>query len=176
MVGVSSLININDVEHFLMIYDENGNEKCIKKTGTPGYLYGVAIDSDNNIFVTGLTLENNNNNINFYTTKYTDNIPPTYNIQKPKDGYLYLLDREIKQLSKNSIVFGKISIELDVDNPSDVYRVEFIIDYHLRESLYGEPYVWTWSDFSFGKHIVTIIIYDSNGNGARNELLLWKFF
>ena len=164
----------NGLEHFGIIYDEDGEEICIKKTGVSGGLSGVAIDSDDRIVVAGSS--GDPFNWNYYTDIYFDITPPSVELERPKAGFFYVFDREVLDLFKNAVVFGKITANIIAENPTDISKVEFYIDKELKESIDEVPYEWTWSDLSFGLHSLETYSYDHDGCVKRDEVFIWKFF
>ena len=100
-----------------------------------------------------------------------DNSPPDLNVIKPKIGYLYTKNREIKTLLGNTIIMGSITIEADVsDETSGVNRVEFYIDDELKDTASNVPYEWTLNEPLFGKHAIKIIAYDNLDNIINYEI------
>jgi hypothetical protein len=164
---------LNDVYHCTVIYDENGEETCIKKPGIQGGLEGVVIDNNGKIVVTGTT--GSSYNWNFYTDYYLDITPPSVEQDKPKLGYMYLFDKEMIPLFEKTIILGKITVNVAADDPSDIKKVEFYLDKELKDTTDEYPFKWTWNELSFGKHTIETMTYDFNGNIKRNEVIVWKF-
>jgi len=75
------------------------------------------------------------------------------------------------------LVFGSIEIKVSVHevNESQIDRVEFYIDNELQGVDTMAPYIWQWSDRSFGSHSVKVIAYQ-NDKIANDELKVWKIF
>lgn len=108
------------------------------------------------------------------TVVYVDETPPTVEIVKPKDRFLYILDTEIMSLLFKTRIIGEITIEAEADDMiSEVSKVEFYLDGELMETDYDAPYEWLWSKSSFGNHIIKVIAYDSAGNSASDEMNVW---
>jgi len=109
-----------------------------------------------------------------YELKFTPNNKSDINceISKPKDGYLYLLDKEIKKLSfGNTRIFGKITIEINAfDNSSEIDYVEIYIDDVLKVSLSGPYYKWMIDEKIVFKHKLKVIAYNKEGESAIDEL------
>jgi C1A family cysteine protease len=104
-------------------------------------------------------------------TFIVDNSPPDLNVIKPKTGYLYTKNREIRTLLGNTIIIGSITIEADVsDEISGVEKVEFYIDDELKDTAFGAPYEWTLDEPLFGKHAIKIIAYDNLDNIISYEI------
>ena len=89
----------------------------------------------------------------------------------------------------------KVVISSDVDNASvkdlvkdieayvyeswywqgEAENVEFYIDDVLKANITSEPYSWTWTDKTFGRHTIKVVAYDDEGNSASDEIKVWKF-
>jgi hypothetical protein len=173
-IGYSNFSLLNNYEHCLIIYDKDGQEICIKRPGTHGFLYGVGVDTNGKIIVTG-SIKQHHNNWDIYTTKFEDVSPPDIELLKPEEKNLYIANRRIMSLTKNTIVIGKLSIETDAENLEDVSKIEFYIDNELIEIADEAPFEWIWDETSFQKHNLRIMVYDVEGNAVRKQLDLWKF-
>ncbi|MCD6447608.1 MAG: PKD domain-containing protein, partial [Thermoplasmata archaeon] len=93
----------------------------------------------------------------------------TASIDKPRDGYLYINDREIIPLpGKITVIIGKISIVASIQCGL-LDRVEFYIDNELKETKYQPPYEWEWNEFAMGYHQIKIVAYDLIGNRVEDE-------
>jgi len=88
-------------------------------------------------------------------------------IVKPRDGYMYLFDREIMPASE-TIILGKITVEANAS--ANAEKVEFYIDDELKYVDAAIPYSWTWNEFAFGKHEVKVVAYGMDGNIAEDEI------
>jgi len=87
-------------------------------------------------------------------------------IEKPRDGYIYLFDREIMPASE-TIILGKITI--DANASEDIERVEFYIDDELKYVDNEAPYQWQWNERAIGNHEIKVIAYDNEGNDATDK-------
>jgi len=177
IITLGSIVGNDFYEPCLFIYDTNGTEICMKKPSIDVSLLGITVDSDDNIIVTG-TINNSVNNYNwdFYTCKFSDVEPPNINIEKPKLGYLYLFDKELFPLLKNTFILGKITVRVVELGTSDVEKVLFYIDGDLMESVSNAPFEWLWDDKSFSNHEIEIHVYDENNNINRETINVWKLF
>jgi len=169
--GFSGFSQSNYFEHCCIIYDSDGKELCIKREGIKGYIYGVAVDSSDTIFVTGFILEGLNA---YYTTRYVDVIPPDAQIKKPKEKYLHLFNVPLLPLPRNTISIGKLTVYLDIENLSDIEKVEFYLDNYLYETQSISPYEWILPQTSIGKHDIQLFVYDSTGSINRKQIELLK--
>ncbi|KAA0002389.1 MAG: hypothetical protein FE044_03085 [Thermoplasmata archaeon] len=106
-----------------------------------------------------------------------DKAMPTATIIKPREGYLYIEDREIMStVFGNTIIIGKITIVVDASNhESGVNRVEFYIDNVLQNTIMEEPYTWEWNYLSIGTHLIKVVAYDNAGNYASDEMVVKIF-
>jgi len=100
---------------------------------------------------------------------------PKVQILKPVNA-LYIANRKIMPL-RVPVILGKITVEVNASSDnSSISRVEFYIDNALRATVTSQPYAWTWDTRSFSRHTIKINVYNSFGNSASAELLVWKFF
>ena len=95
---------------------------------------------------------------------------PLITIAKPKEGYLYLFDKESIPLVRNTIVVGKITIEVEAYDEDGIDKVAFYVDNVLSFSDYNEPYSWTWNKFAIGNHEIKVIAYDVSENKAEDKI------
>ena len=86
-------------------------------------------------------------------------------LSKPKPGYLYLFNQEIKQtFLGNTIILG--SIDVEVSATEGIVAVEFYIDDELKYTDYEEPFSWQWDERVFWRHNIKVI-----GYGEGNEVI-----
>ena len=171
--GYSGFSQHEYYEHCTVLYDTDGNEICLKREGVEGYIYGVAVDSKDAVYTTGTILEGI---YGYYTTKYTDLIPPVINFNTPRDHYLHLFSIPILPLPKRTIAIGKLNIILQSKDPSDIKYVELNIDNQFIITLNTSPYEWIWDNSSFGTHLIEVIAYDDSGCAAHLEINILKIF
>lgn len=73
-----------------------------------------------------------------------------------------------------SIAIGALTIEAKALEP--LQKVEFYLDLRLMHTDDSEPYEWNWDKFSFGRHKVTAVAYDLDGEPAgSDDTFVWKF-
>lgn len=173
-VGTSCFYWEYNYEHCAIIYDKNGNEICMKRPNVRGILYGVTVDSNNTIVITGSI--DQGFNWNYYTDKYIDITPPLVQLVSPAEKNLYIFNFKILKLQKNTIIIGKINILINAENPSDISKVEFYIDKKLNKTTYEPPYQFLWNEKSFWRHSIKIMAYDESGCIKKYEFVVWKFF
>jgi len=106
-----------------------------------------------------------------------DNEPPLVTIVQPTPGF-YILNKKILSIPKSTaIIIGCTDIKVNAtDSGSGINHVEFYIDNELKANDTTEPYVWMWSEKTFGRHVVRVTAYDNAGNSASDEIVVWKFF
>ena len=108
--------------------------------------------------------------IEFNLANLTENNLPIVEVREPKDGYLYLFDREIMPTLNNTIIIGRINVEIDAHGVSGIERVGFYIDNELRYTDLEAPYSWLWDERIFGIHEIKVIAYDREGNKAEDKM------
>ena len=177
VITVGPIYGYDYYEACIIIYDKNGEEICMKKPIFDGIFMGVTVDENENIIATGL-IDNSFDfyNTDFYTFKFSDNTAPSARLEKPELGFLYVFDKKLIPLIKNTFIFGKIKVQIIADNPSDVKKTVFYLDENLVETLDAPPYEWLWDSKTFGKHSLEIHVYDENENINRETINVWKFF
>ena len=94
-------------------------------------------------------------------------------IKKPREGFLYLFDNEILSIGFNTVVIGKITIEIDASD--DVGQVEIYIDDDLKFDDYTLPYSRLWNEKVTGRHTIKTVAYDTFGNSVTDEVSLYIF-
>ena len=106
-------------------------------------------------------------------TSYT-NQSLSVEITKPKDGYLYIFDREIS-FTGTTLVIGKIHIEAEVISDYYTKKVDFYIDGELKKSDYVEPYTCLLEDTLFFSHIIKAEAFDLEETKAEDEVKMLMF-
>jgi len=103
--------------------------------------------------------------------------PIEVDIAKPLQA-LYINNNRIMPYNKARII-GSIDIEAIVNydwwGHTEVEKIEFYIDDELKETVYSQPYNWTWNERKIGKHTIKVIAYDMQGNSASKEIEVRKF-
>ena len=91
---------------------------------------------------------------------------------------LYVKNQRIMPCAAPRII-GSINVSVYIpggwEEPGDAEKVEFYIDGNLQATLTEQPFNWTWSKRTFGKHIIKVIVYDFNGDTATKEIEVTKF-
>lgn len=104
-------------------------------------------------------------------TNYEKGNKTSIEITKPRDGYLYLFDREIAKIGF-TLIIGSITIE--VNTSEDVDNVDIYIDGELKFSDYNHPYSRHWDEKSIGFHKMKAKVYDNYE--ITNESIDLDFF
>lgn len=121
-------------------------------------------------------LENISDTWEFKTTVEAPNISIT--IENPLQNSLYFRNK-YKFPFFITLAIGKIDITANItgEDKNLVENVKFFVDDELKHTDKTEGYNWTWDKFSFGKHTVLIVAFNTEGKELkRNEITLWKFF
>ena len=108
--------------------------------------------------------------------KYVDITPPSVQIEKPEEKSLYLFNIKLMSLSKNTIIIGRLTITVNIEDPSDVEKIEFYLDNKLMVTVTEAPYEWMWSEPGFGIHTIKTMTYDALGSIAKQEIEVTKLF
>ena len=164
---------------FLIKIDENGNEIWNKTFG--GRMNDIAIKvikRGESYFVLGNT-ESFSSGRKAWLIKCYDYPPPKIEIVKPKEGYLYVFDREISYIRKTFII-GKITICAEASKKMD--KVEIYIDkkeYALKPKkiFYNPPYVFTWDEKAIGirySYGLEVVAYYSNASANSVDRIYFK--
>ena len=90
------------------------------------------------------------------------NVPPSVSIVSPKNGYLYLFDREIMKMGK-TVIIGKKTVEINVWDDDGIDKIEIYVDGTPRKTLTDEN-TWIWKDV--GDHALLVKAYDTEGHNA----------
>lgn len=86
-------------------------------------------------------------------------------VSKPKPGYLYLFDEEVRQtLRGNTVIFGSIDVEISATE--GIMAVEFYVDDELKYIDEEAPFSWQWDERIFWRHNLKVI-----GYGEGNEVI-----
>jgi hypothetical protein len=110
----------------------------------------------------------------------------TITIEKPEEKHLYICNNDILTLPRRTIIFGPITICVNMLKAVVLQKVEFYLDgvlmftNYTNSSPYGwnpPPYEWLWKAPSFGRHTLKVKAYDVDENYlAEDEITVWKFF
>jgi parallel beta-helix repeat protein len=102
--------------------------------------------------------------------------PPVVEVTTPLKGHMYIRNRELMPLPANiTLCIGTKDVAVNASSEIGIERVEFYLDDSLVDIVNDEPYEWKWRS-SFGRHMVTLIAYDTAENTNEISLEIWKFF
>lgn len=104
-------------------------------------------------------------------------------ITKPLGNKLYFNDEERIDLSGKTIVYGKITITIDVTSSTDITKVQYWVDGKLIKEYTNATYSYLWQPFiQFNsalslKRTIKVVVFDSEGNNASDEINItkWRF-
>jgi hypothetical protein len=94
---------------------------------------------------------------------------PFVDITRPKEKSLYIQDKELMTLPKNTVIIGEITIRVNAYSEDGIDKVEFYIDNLLKETIDEEPYDWLWDERTFGMHEIKVVAYDNSGSTIVDE-------
>ncbi len=93
-------------------------------------------------------------------------------IEKPRDGYLYFMDREIMPIaSGKAVIIGKITIEVETNGN----MVEFYVDDKLKATDNESPYSWVWDEKAIGWHEIKVVAYDDEKERVEERMNIFIF-
>ena len=104
------------------------------------------------------------------------NLPPSINIEFPKDGKIYLFGKQIKLLDaftfNKTFLIGRCSFTAQVTDSDGIEKVELYIDGALIQTFTTEPYNFTYKNDKIFKlqHTVRFVAYDTKGKPASSSL------
>ena len=185
--------NIPDATYSEKDLDGDGDlddQICIKQTLSGNYT--ITVESESSINATDMfslfviyfgksyCLAKNTNISDIpdepYVFNTTDEEPPEIDFVKPLEKSLYIFNKKLLPFPI-TLVIGDIDVKAyALDNKTVVNHVEFYINNELKANVSTEPYVWRWSEKTFGKYTIKVVAYDSFGNHASKEITVWKFF
>ncbi|MCD6482071.1 MAG: hypothetical protein J7L31_07395 [Thermoplasmata archaeon] len=181
VVGGSILIKWNasdesgEVDITLKYSPNNGQTwtLIVEHTANDGeYLWNASNLADGDEYIIQIiAVDASGNTARYFTDTFTmDNTAPTLDISKPKAGRLYIFDREVLPiLGSKAIIIGKITIQAEATDSSGIDKVEFYVDGSYKATDSTQPYEWTWSEKTLGKHTLKVIAYDKAGNKISEE-------
>lgn len=113
------------------------------------------------------------------TNAVSGDLPPSIGLVIPKQYSNYIRNRERKNLLfQTTYIIGKLNLEVNVEADSGVEKVEYIIEGPRRTNtqlVYDEPFSYRWDRFSFGRHTITVRVYDKEGRTATDSIEVFAF-
>lgn len=94
------------------------------------------------------------------------------NIVKPRQGQLYILDKESRSLAfGRTRIYGKITVEIEAsDTDSKIDYVEIYLDGELKATLSGPYYEWMLDEPLLFRHKIKAVAYNTEGANASDEI------
>ena len=112
-------------------------------------------------------------NVSITSLEKKDDTPPAISVEEPKEGSIYIFDKEIISLPLQfALVIGKITIKANVEDESGVDVVIFKVDGQEIHTDKEEPYEYLY-DIPSGKHVITIEAYDVFENYAKADINIY---
>ncbi|MCD6573486.1 MAG: hypothetical protein J7K95_05280 [Thermoplasmata archaeon] len=157
ITGTTYSYNIGSFDIWLLKVDKNGNEIWNKSFGGRGDDWGYGVIFENNSYIVAGAIskiipKNDDVKIEFHVwvAKCSDSSSISIKIEKPKEGYLYIFDREILPIGK-TLAIGGITIMVEASNESLIKKVEIYIsdrtyEYIPKAVIYEPPYEWKWNE------------------------------
>ena len=94
------------------------------------------------------------------------NLPPLVGIRRPTMGKLHIFGTPIvKSITKNTVIIGRTTVEVNASDDSKVEKVEFYINGKLKQTVSEEPYKWSFRKIGLfrniiRKHTIEVKAYD----------------
>jgi outer membrane protein assembly factor BamB len=123
-----------------------------------------------------------------YLHAIKDGMPKGIEIVRPKQSYLYILDREIMKVSGPTEIIGWITIEPSIVSEENVDKVEFYVDYKYKYTDYSPPFEWTWNERIVGRfdpppfripyesHQISVKAYYNDGDVVASKMKTVRIF
>ena len=98
-------------------------------------------------------------------------------IEKPEQGNLYIFNNKRRPtLFGNTVIIGKINVEVQPFYEENVSKVEFYIDDVKQYEDSSPPFEWMWDEITFFKHKLKVMAYYNEGFNRTTQVNVWKFF
>lgn len=105
-----------------------------------------------------------------------DTTPPIVTITKPLEKSLYLRDKKVLSFPI-TLLIGTHEVMVNAsDNDSDIASVRFSLNGIVKNTTTTSPYRWAWDERAFGRYTIKVEAFDTEGNSATDEIVVWKFF
>jgi len=88
------------------------------------------------------------------------------------ESFIYVKNRKILPFFR-PVVFGPLRIDV---NDKRVKKAEFYVNGKLKDTVSEPPFVWTWDEPAFMKHIVETKVYDTKGKSTSSGEIPFYMF
>ena len=192
MTGNRSVIaNFTVTSGYTLTVTIQGSGTVVKVPDQPSYTYSQVVqltanpatgwvfnhwdgDLTGNANPTTITMTGNKAVTANFTQVGGDITPPLVKIIKPINA-MYIFNKPILPF-RMPVVVQLITIEVNAsDNQSGIDRVEFYIDGVLKGNDSSAPYSYDWQEIRSGKRTIKVTAYDTAGNSASAEILVFKW-
>ncbi|MCJ7571096.1 MAG: Ig-like domain-containing protein, partial [Candidatus Thermoplasmatota archaeon] len=99
---------------------------------------------------------------------------PNISIVKPRIGYYYFFDTvRSRFLLENCFIISDITIQVEVQSPAGIEKVEFYVDDQKVNTSYSPVqglYSWNWDERVLFYHVIKVIAYDTYGKTSEAEV------
>lgn len=123
------------------------------------YTAPFLLSSEGNISLEYYSIDNGGQieGTNFDNVKIDKN-PPVITFESPRNGYLYLFDREIVRALLGTLIIGRITVEVDInETASGIERAIYSVDGENRIIKTEEPFdEWVYDELAIFRHRHTI--------------------
>jgi len=99
------------------------------------------------------------------------------NITQPLERKFYFQGEEMFGLLFNTIIYGSLEIQAEVEADNQVDRVEFYVDGPIKKDWVDTdaPFTYAWNSFISGLYTIRVIAYDEFGNNDSDEIKVFKW-
>jgi hypothetical protein len=96
-------------------------------------------------------------------------------ITQPVENYFYIRNVQLFGLNNRTFIYGPITIIANVTSGAEIDRVDFYINEIFMGTDNEAPYEYNWSQILSFKKTIKVIVYDTEGNNATDELVVFKW-
>jgi len=102
-------------------------------------------------------------------------LPPAFAICLPEAGKLHIFGNPVADtIYRNTIIIGRTTVKMCIEDDSDIDKVEFYIDGKLTKTVDNKPYEWSFNKIGFfrniiRKHTIMVKVYDESGKTSTDS-------